>query len=49
VTGKRVRRRKKLLDDLNEKTGYWKLKEETLIALCGEPALEEADNGKNES
>jgi hypothetical protein len=49
VTGKRVRRCKKLLDDLNEKTGYWKLKEEPLIALCGEPALEEADNGKNES
>jgi len=29
VTGKRVKRRKKLLDGLNEKTGYWKLKEET--------------------
>jgi hypothetical protein len=30
VTGKRVRRRKQLLDDLNENTGYWKLQEETL-------------------
>jgi hypothetical protein len=30
VTGRRGRRRKKLLDDLKEKTGYWKLKEEAL-------------------
>jgi len=30
VRGKRVRWRKKLLDGLNEKTGYWKMKEETL-------------------
>ena len=29
VTGKRVRRRKQLLDDLNENTGYWKMQEET--------------------
>jgi hypothetical protein len=25
VTGRRARRRKKLLDDLKEKRGYWKL------------------------
>jgi hypothetical protein len=30
VTGRRGRRRKQLLDDLKEKRGYWKLKEETL-------------------
>jgi hypothetical protein len=30
VTGRRVRRRKQLLDDLKEKTGYLKLKEEAL-------------------
>jgi hypothetical protein len=30
VTGKRGRRRKKLLDDLKEKRGYWKLKEEAV-------------------
>jgi len=30
VTGSRGRRRKKLLDGLQEKTGYCKLKEETL-------------------
>jgi len=29
VTRRRGRRRKKLLDDRNEKRGYWKLKEET--------------------
>jgi len=28
VTGKRGKRRKQLLDDLKEKRGYWKLKEE---------------------
>jgi len=32
VKGRRGRRRKKLLDDLKEKKGYWKFKEE---ALCG--------------
>ena len=31
VTGKRRRRRKQLLNDLKEKRGCWKLKEETLI------------------
>ena len=30
VTGRRERRCKKLLDDVMETTGYWKLKEETL-------------------
>jgi hypothetical protein len=30
VTGRRVMRRKQLLDDLKEKRGYWKLKEEAL-------------------
>ena len=30
VAGKRGRRGKKLLDDLKEKRGYWKLKEEAL-------------------
>jgi hypothetical protein len=39
MTGRRGRSLKQLLDDLKEKTGYWKLKEE---ALCGKLALEEA-------
>jgi hypothetical protein len=30
VMGRRGRRRKKLLDDLKEKWGYWKFKEEEL-------------------
>jgi hypothetical protein len=30
VTGRRGRRRKQPLDDLKEKRGYWKLKEEAL-------------------
>jgi hypothetical protein len=30
VTGRRGIRRKQLLDDLKEKRGYWKLKEEAL-------------------
>jgi hypothetical protein len=30
VTGRRGRRLKQLLDDLKEKTGYWKLKQEAL-------------------
>jgi len=37
VTGRRGRRRRKLLDDLKERKGY-----SHLIALCGELALEEA-------
>jgi hypothetical protein len=42
VTGRRGRRRRKLLDDLKERKGYSHLKEEDLIALCREVALEEA-------
>jgi hypothetical protein len=35
VTGRRGRRRMKLLNDLKERTGYWKLKEEALDrTLC---------------
>jgi hypothetical protein len=30
VTGRRGRRGKQLLDDVNETRGYWKLKEEAL-------------------
>jgi hypothetical protein len=30
------RRRKQLLDDLKEKRRYWKLKEQALIAHCGD-------------
>jgi hypothetical protein len=30
MTGRRGKRRKQLLDDLKEKTRYWKLKEEAL-------------------
>ena len=30
MTGRQGRRRKQLLDDLKEKIGYWKLKEEAL-------------------
>jgi len=41
VTGKRGRRRRKLLDDLKERRGYSHLKEEALIALRRELALEE--------
>ena len=39
MTGRRGRRRRKLLDELKERRGYCQLKE---IALCGELALEEA-------
>jgi hypothetical protein len=39
VTGRRGRRRRKLLDDLKERRGYSHLKEK---ALCVELALEEA-------
>jgi hypothetical protein len=35
VTGRRGRRRKKLLDDLKERRRYWKLKQEALDhTLC---------------
>jgi hypothetical protein len=40
VTGRRGRRRKELKDDLTEKRGYCKFKEEALFYLCGELALE---------
>jgi hypothetical protein len=33
VTGRRGGRRKQLLDDLKEKTGYWKLEEEALARI----------------
>jgi hypothetical protein len=33
VPGRRGRRRKRLLDDLKEKGGYWKLKEEALCRI----------------
>ena len=43
VTGRHERRGKQLLDDLKQKTGYWKLKKKNhQIALCGELYLEEA-------
>jgi hypothetical protein len=42
VTKRRGRRRKKLLDELKERRGYFHLKEEALIALCGRIVLEEA-------
>jgi hypothetical protein len=43
VTGRRGRRRRKLLDDLKERRGYSHMKEEALkIALCGGLALEGA-------
>jgi len=33
VTGRQGRRQKQLLDDLKERRGYWKLKEETLDCM----------------
>ena len=42
MTERRGRRRRKLLDDLQERRGYSHLKEEALDLLCGEPALEGA-------
>jgi hypothetical protein len=41
-TGRRGRRPRNLLDDLNERRDYSHLKEEALDALCGELALEGA-------
>jgi len=35
VTGRRGRRRTKLLYDLKESTEYWTLKEEALDHICG--------------
>jgi hypothetical protein len=42
VTGRRGRRRRKLLDDLKERTGHSHLNEEALdrTVWCGELALE---------
>ena len=40
LTERQGRRRKQLLDGLKEIRGYRKLKEEVLIALCGELAFE---------
>jgi hypothetical protein len=42
VTGRQGRRRRKLLDDLKERRGYFHLKGKLWIALCGEVALEGA-------
>ena len=42
VTGRRGRRRKKLLDDLMERRGYCHLKKEALDRSTGELALKEA-------
>ena len=42
VSGRRGRRRKKLLDDLKDRRGYCQLKEEALDRLCGGIVLEEA-------
>jgi hypothetical protein len=42
VTGRRRRRCRQLLDDLKEKRGYFKLKEEALDCILGEITLEEA-------
>jgi hypothetical protein len=41
VTGRRGRRGKQLLYDLEERRGCWKLREEAYIAVYGELALEE--------
>jgi len=42
VTGRRGRRRRKLLDDLTERRGYSHSKEEALDRICGELALGKA-------
>jgi len=42
VTGRKRRKRRKLLDDLKERRGYSHLKRKLWIALCGELALENA-------
>jgi hypothetical protein len=44
VTGRRGRRRRKLLDVLNERRGYSHLKEEVLDRTMWDLALEEALN-----
>ena len=42
MTGRRGRRLKQLLSDLNEKRGYWKLKEEALDHAVWRTPLEES-------
>ena len=42
MTGRRERRRRKLLDDLKERGGYSHLKEEALDRTVWRAALEEA-------
>ena len=44
MTGYLGRRRKQLLDDLKEATGYWKLKEEALDRAVRRTGLEEDMN-----
>ena len=39
MAGRRGRRRKHLLDDIQEKRGYWKLNEEAVDRLCGEARM----------
>jgi hypothetical protein len=38
VTGRRLKRRKQLLDDFKEKKEYWEVKEEALESQFGELA-----------
>jgi len=42
LTGRRERKRKQLLDDLKEKSGYWILKEDALDRTVWELTLEVA-------
>ena len=42
MTRRRGRRRKKLLDDLKDRRGYYRLKEEALDRTSGGTVLEEA-------
>jgi hypothetical protein len=41
VTGRRGRRCKQLLDDLEKTGGYWRIKE---VAICGKVASEDVMN-----
>ena len=55
MTGRRGRRRKKLLDDFKETRGYWKFKQEALNHTCGKLPLKrlwtyrKTDHEKNET
>jgi len=42
VAGRRGRRHKKLLDGLQEKSRYWKLKDEAIDRILKRTGLEEA-------